>query len=82
MGFPEAQYPRDVIAAGVVLFALGAIFTLVAMSPLVLPVELPGVWWFLAMLVGLGFAMIMLGLLGRARRRSRTVRAGLRQQAG
>lgn len=67
------------ITAGVVLFAVGAIFTVIAMSPLVLPVELPGVWWFLAMLIGVGFALIMFGLLGRARRRSRTVRDGLRQ---
>ncbi len=48
--------------------------TLVAMSPLVTGAELPGVLWFLAMLTGLGFLLILLGLLRNARVRSDAVR--------
>lgn len=65
------------IRAGVVLFGLGAVFTVIAMLPLVLPVSLSSIWWFLAMLMGVGFLLILLGLLGAARQRSRHVRARL-----
>ena len=60
---------------GAVLFAIGAVFTLIALSPLVLPVDLASIWWFLAMVMGLGFLLILLGLWANARNRSKTVRA-------
>lgn len=57
------------------IFAIGAVFTLIALSPLVLPVDLAGIWWFMAMVMGVGFLLILLGLLANARNRSRTVRS-------
>jgi len=60
--------------AGIVLFVIGAISTLVAMVPLVTGHDLPSFMWFLAMLVGVGFLLILLGLLGNARSRGAAVR--------
>lgn len=56
---------------------LGVLCTAVAMSPLVTGGELPGAWWFLAMLVGLGFLLILFGLLRNARARSVAVRSAI-----
>jgi hypothetical protein len=66
-----------VIRTGVVLFGIGVVCTIVAMLPLVLPVPAASILWFLAMLMGVGFLLILLGLLGNARRRSREVRTRL-----
>lgn len=57
-------------------FAVGAVSTLLAVSQLATGAELPSVMWFLAMLMGLGFALILFGLLARARQRSVEVRKG------
>lgn len=62
------------IRIGVVAFVVGALCTLVAMSPLVTGAELPAVMWFLAMLMGAGFLLVLFGLLGNARTRSLQVR--------
>jgi VIT1/CCC1 family predicted Fe2+/Mn2+ transporter len=59
-----------VLRAGVVVTVIGLIFTLIALIPLVIPsVELPGVWWFLAMITGVGLAIVILGLVMSARER-------------
>jgi hypothetical protein len=63
-----------VIRVGTVAFVIGVICTLVALSPLVTGAQLPGAWWFLAMLTGVGFLLILFGLLRNARARSAAVR--------
>lgn len=62
------------IRIGTALFIVGALCTLVALSPLVTGAELPAAMWFLAMFMGAGFLMILLGLLRNARTRSLAVR--------
>ena len=50
--------------------ALGLVATLIAMLPLVFPdLALPGVWWFLAMITGVGLALVIAGLARSARER-------------
>ncbi|MGB8019826.1 MAG: hypothetical protein WCF04_01200 [Candidatus Nanopelagicales bacterium] len=67
---PGARAER-LIRAGVGVAVLGILITLVAMLPLVSDVELPSVFWALSMLTGVGFAMILLGLARKGRRRAR-----------
>lgn len=62
------------IRVGVAAFVVGAVFTLIAMSQLVTGAELPSAVWFLSMLMGVGFALILFGLLRNARRRGADVR--------
>lgn len=62
------------IRAGVAAFVVGAVSTLIVMSQLVTGAQLPSAMWFLAMLMGVGFALIMVGLLRNARRRGAAVR--------
>ncbi len=65
--------PGDrLIRAGLVVTAVGMLLTLVAMIPLVTDVELPSVFWWLSMLVGVGLAMVLIGLARNGRRRSRS----------
>jgi peptidoglycan/LPS O-acetylase OafA/YrhL len=55
---------------GVGVTALGLIATLIAMLPLVFPdLTLPGIWWFLAMITGVGLALVIAGLARSARER-------------
>jgi hypothetical protein len=64
--------PGDgLIRAGVVVCVLGMLLTGVAMLPLVTDVELPSAFWWLSMLVGVGMAMVLIGLARNGRRRSR-----------
>ncbi len=70
---PDPGRPGDrLIRAGLVVSALGMLLTLVALLPLVSEVELPSLFWWLAMLWGLGLGLVLIGLLrggrGRARR--------------
>ena len=58
------------------VFLVGVFCTLLVMTQLVTGAELPSGMWFLAMLMGLGLLLVLLGLLGNARRRSRAVRRG------
>jgi peptidoglycan/LPS O-acetylase OafA/YrhL len=55
---------------GVGVTALGLVATLIAMLPLVFPnLTLPGIWWFLAMITGVGLALVIAGLARSARER-------------
>lgn len=62
------------IRLGTALFVFGVLCTLLALSPLVTGAELPAAMWFLAMFMGVGFLLILLGLLRNARTRSVAVR--------
>jgi peptidoglycan/LPS O-acetylase OafA/YrhL len=65
--------PGDrLIRAGVAVTVLGMALTLVAMLPLVTDLELPSALWWLAMLTGVGLAMIIVSLARNGRRRSRS----------
>lgn len=69
----QAPGPGDkLLRAGVAVTALGMALTLVAMLPLVTDLELPSALWWLAMLTGVGLAMIIVGLARNGRRRSRS----------
>ena len=64
--------PGDrLIRVGAVLCVVGMVVTLVSLLPMVLDVEVPSLFWALSMLVGVGFALILLGLFRKGRRRSR-----------
>ncbi len=60
------------LRAGLIITAAGMALTLIAMLPLAFDVELPSAFWWLAMLTGLGLAMVIVGLARNARRRSRS----------
>lgn len=55
---------------GAVILAIGMIFTLIAILPLVTSLELPSAWWGLSMLTGVGLAMILIGLRRSSKARS------------
>lgn len=55
---------------GVVVTIIGFLATIIAILPLVIDsVELPGIWWFLSMITGVGLLLIILGLVLAARER-------------
>ncbi len=60
--------------AGIAVMAAGFAFGLIAMLPLVTPIQLPTAFWALAMLIGVGLLMILVGLFRTGRRRSRAQR--------
>jgi hypothetical protein len=68
---PGAAPGDRLIRAGVVVTVIGMLLTLVAMIPLVTDIELPSALWWLSMLVGVGMAMVLIGLARKGRRRSR-----------
>ncbi|MFE9060715.1 hypothetical protein [Streptomyces violaceusniger] len=72
----EAPLPGDrLIRSGVIVFAIGAVATLVTVAPLFLGADpLPSVAYFICMLMGVGFALAAAGLL-------RSVAAQRRQAA-
>jgi hypothetical protein len=77
---PSAAPCDRLIRAGLVVTTVGMVLTLIAMIPLVTDVELPSAFWWLSMLVGVGLALVLIGLARNGRRRSRsqtTARAGL-----
>ncbi|NIY66331.1 membrane protein [Streptomyces malaysiensis] len=61
----EAPLPGDrLIRFGVIVFAIGAVATLVTVAPLFLGADpLPSVAYFVCMLMGVGFALAAVGLL-------------------
>jgi VIT1/CCC1 family predicted Fe2+/Mn2+ transporter len=55
---------------GVGVTVAGLLATVIAMLPLIFPdITLPGVWWFLAMITGVGLALVIFGLVLAARER-------------
>ncbi|MEI7442598.1 MAG: hypothetical protein WCK30_03445 [Actinomycetes bacterium] len=57
--------------AGIFLLIVGIICTIIAISPLFINnLELPGYWWGLSMLTGVGLALILLGLRRSSKSRS------------
>jgi hypothetical protein len=64
--------PGDrLVRAGVVLSVVGISLALVALLPLVTDLRLPSTFWALSMLVGVGFALILAGLVRNGRSRAR-----------
>ncbi|GAA3648006.1 hypothetical protein GCM10022420_023660 [Streptomyces iranensis] len=61
----EAPLPGDrLIRSGVIVFAIGAVATLVTVAPLFLGADpLPSVAYVVCMLMGVGFALAAVGLL-------------------
>jgi formate-dependent nitrite reductase membrane component NrfD len=67
-----ATAPGDrLIRAGVVTSVAGMVMALVSLLPLVTDLELPSLFWALSMLTGIGFALILIGLARKGRRRAR-----------
>ena len=59
-----------VLRVGAVVTVIGFLATIIAILPLVIEsVELPGIWWFLSMITGVGLLLIILGLVLAARER-------------
>jgi hypothetical protein len=73
---PVATVPagRRLIRIGVVLTLVGMAFTAVAILPLFTDLELPSAFWALSMITGVGFGLVLLGLLRNGRQRSRLQR--------
>ena len=70
-GSPDSPGDR-IMRVGAVVTVIGLIFATLAMLPLVVPgLTLPSALWFLAMLTGVGLALVLLGLLVSARNRRR-----------
>lgn len=70
-----ASAPGDrLLRIGMIVTVIGLLLSSVALLPLVIPtLELPGAWWFLSMITGVGLALVILGLIraSRARREDR-----------
>ena len=53
-----------------VVTIVGLILSSIALLPLFFPnLELPGAWWFLSMITGVGLALVILGLIRASRGR-------------
>lgn len=67
----ESRTPADrTLRIGAAVTVVGLVFLLIALLPLVVPsLEMPGVMWFLAMLVGVGLIIVFVGLAQQARGR-------------
>lgn len=66
-----SRTPADrTLRIGAAVTAVGLVFLLIALLPLIVPsIEMPGVMWFLAMLVGVGLIIVFVGLAQQARQR-------------
>lgn len=69
----RSDSPADrTLRIGAVVTLVGLAFTVIAMLPLIFPdLALPGVFWFLAMLTGVGLFIVIIGLIQGARQRRR-----------
>lgn len=70
----ETQHPGDaLVRVGAILFVIGAVATIVTVAPLFLGLTpLPSAAYFVSMVMPVGFAVALVGLLraARAQRRS------------
>ena len=77
---PTPSSADRVLRIGGWLTALGLVFTLIACLPLVFPsLQLPSAMWFLAMLTGVGLAVVIVGLALGARARRQPQAASTRE---
>jgi hypothetical protein len=59
-----------ILRLGIWVTVLGLIITVIAMLPLLIEgFTLPGYWWFLSMITGVGLLLIIWGLVVGARER-------------
>lgn len=65
------------IRLGLGVTVAGLVLGLIAVLPLVTPIELPSLFWFLAMLIGVGIGLFLVGLFAQGRRRSRLQRSAV-----
>ena len=63
------------VRAGFGVTVAGLVLGLIALLPLVTTMELPSLFWGLAMLLGIGLGLILVGLFIQGRGRSRLQRA-------
>ena len=69
---PSGRRADLVLRAGVGVTALGILFTMIALIPLVVPSWNPPGWlWFAAMVIGVGLFIMIVGLVLSARGRRR-----------
>lgn len=63
--------PGDrLMRVGAIVTGVGIVCTVIAILPLVIPsLDLPSTWWFLSMLIGVGLALVIVGLLRSSRAR-------------
>jgi hypothetical protein len=70
-----AAAPGDrLLRVGMIVTVVGLILSSIALLPLLFPdLRLPGAWWFLSMITGVGLALVIFGLIraSRARRGDR-----------
>ena len=67
---PTAPGDR-LIRVGAVLCVAGMVLTMLSLLPMLFDVRMPSVFWALSMLAGVGFGLVLLGLVAKSRRRSR-----------
>lgn len=67
----RSDSPGDrTLRIGAVVTLVGLAFAVIALLPMVVPgLTLPGVFWFLAMLTGVGLIIVLIGLVQGARQR-------------
>jgi hypothetical protein len=59
-----------ILRVGILVTVIGLLITVIAMLPLLIEgLNLPGYWWFLSMITGLGLLLIIWGLAVGARER-------------
>lgn len=59
-----------ILRAGILVTVIGLVITVIAMLPLLIEdLNLPGYWWFLSMITGVGLLLIIWGLAVGARER-------------
>lgn len=71
MGRSDSPGDRT-LRIGAIVTLVGLAFAVIALLPMVVPgLTLPGVFWFLAMLTGVGLIIVLIGLVQGARQRRR-----------
>lgn len=76
---PPTRLPGDrMMRVGAWTTAIGMVLTLVAILPLVVPsLTLPPLFWWLAMVTGVGLTLLLAGLWRAARARGRRITAAV-----